>query len=332
MPGKTWTLERFRNEGSYRRSCILITAAHLDLFAWIGKGQKTAADLASHFGGKRDNWEIFLDALCGIGLLQKHGRKYANTRSSSPDLSRRGATFLLPEYDAWKIWGGLADVLLSAKRPTIQKPFFSSHSKANRLLRALDLDGQEIAPRLIQKLPLSRSETLLDIGGGLGAFSIAFCRHYPGLEATIIEHPRIVPLVQRAVIVAGLVKRVRVMGLDLARRPALPRGFDTVFLSNIIHSRGVDENRSLLAEIRRCLEPKGQLIVRDVFMTRDRTAPEWAALFSISLLLHTPRGRCYTLDEILGWLRTAGFHRIRGPFRSSDLAFDPDAVLIARKS
>ena len=38
------------------------------------------------------------------------------------------------------------------------------------------------------------------------------------------------------------------------------------------------------------------------------------------------------VDEILAWLRQAGFARIRGPFRSSPLPFDPDSVLIAMKS
>jgi len=74
------------------------------------------------------------------------------------------------------------------------------------------------------------------------------------------------------------------------------------------------------------------LILRDVFMSRDRTAPEWGALFSVSLLLHTPQGRCYGLDEILVWLREAGFSMIRGPFHSSPLPFDPDSILIAKKS
>jgi precorrin-6B methylase 2 len=330
MPGKKWSVERLRTEGNYWGSCILITAAHLDLFVWIGKREKNAAALATHFGGSPENWEIFLNALCGIGLLRKHRRKYANVRFSSLDLSRGGATFLLPEYDAWKIWGGLASALLTGKRPNTQKPFFSNHGKANRLLQTLHLDGQQIAPRLIEKLPLSRSETLLDIGGGLGAFSVAFCRRYPRLRATVVEHPRIAPLARRAVMDAGLAKRVRVIGADFACE-ALPRGFDTVFVSNVLHSRGIDENRSLLLKIRDCLKPKGRLIVRDVFMTRDRTAPEWAALFSVSLLLHTPRGRCYALDEILAWLHESGFSRIQGPFPSSRLPFDPNSVLIARK-
>lgn len=331
MPGKKWSLDRLRAESSYWRSCILITAFHLDLFAWIGNRQRSLPALAAHFGGTQEGWAIFLNALCAMGLLRRRHEKYANSHFSSHHLSRDGATFLLPEYDGWKVWGRLASVLRTGTRSRIQNPFFSDRKKAYRLLRALQFDGEAIAPHLIVKLPLNRAETLLDLGGGLGAFSIAFCRRYPRLQATLVEHPRVVPLARRAVSNAGLVKRMRVIGLDFTRQ-ALPQGFDTVFVSNVLHSHGVDENRSLLLKIRNCLKPKGQLILRDVFMSRDRTAPEWAAFFSVSLLLHTPQGRSYTLDEIVGWLRQSGFSRIKGPFRSSPLSFDPDSVLIGKSS
>jgi 3-hydroxy-5-methyl-1-naphthoate 3-O-methyltransferase len=329
MPGKKWSLERLRAESGTWRSAILIAAVQLDLFAWIGKREKSRAALAAHFGGNPEGWEIFLNALCAMGLLRKRREKYANSRFSSKHLSSDEAAFLLPEYDAWQAWGGLASVLRSGARPDTQKPFFSDTKKAHRLLRALEVDGRAIAPHLIAKLPVNRAGTLLDLGGGLGAFSIALCRRYPRLRATVVEHPRVASLARRAVRKAGLAKRMRVVGMDFSRQ-ALPRGFDTVFVSNVLHSYGVEENRSLLAKIRNGLKPDGQVIVRDVFMSGDRAAPEWAALFSVCLLLHTPRGRCYTLDEIVGWLRQAGFSRIKGPFRSSPLSFDPDSFLIAK--
>jgi ubiquinone/menaquinone biosynthesis C-methylase UbiE len=331
MPVRKWNLQRLRSESSYGRSCILITAAHLDLFGWIGQRERSVKALAAHLGGSPAGWQIFLNALCAMGLMRKRGEKYANSLFASRYLSRGGATFLLPDYDAWDAWGGLASILTGDTRPMIQKPFFSDQRKAKRLLHSLDLDGREIAPYLIEKLPLARTETLLDVGGGLGAFSVAFCRRYPRLRATLVEHPRILPLARAAVKEAGMANRVRVIGVDFFRH-ALPQGFDTVFVSNILHAHGIDENRSLLRKLYRCLNPRGHLIVRDVFMSRDRTAHEWAALFSVLLLLHTPRGRCYAREEILGWLRQSGFARIKGPFRSSPVPFDPDSVLIAIKS
>ncbi len=329
MRGKQRGLGRFRAESGYWRSAILSAAVQLDLFAWFGKSARSRAAVAAHFGGDPQGWEIFLNALCAMGLLRRRAGKYANSRLASHRLRGDAAAFPLRDYEAWRAWGGLAAALCSGARPHTQRPFFSDAKEARRLLRALDVDARAIAPHLIARLPVKRAGTLLDLGGGLGAFAVAFCRRYPRLSATVVEHPRVAPLARRAVGAAGLGKRVRVVGVDFRRR-ALPRGFDTVFVSNVLHSHGAEENRALLGKVRACLNPEGRLILRDVFMRRDRTAPEWAALFSVSLLLHTPRGRCYTLEEIAGWLRQAGFARIEGPFRSSPLAFDPDSVLIAQ--
>jgi predicted O-methyltransferase YrrM len=329
MRRNDWSLERLRRESSYWRSCTIITAGQLGLCAWIGKRQKDASELAAHFGGTAACWEIFCNALCAMGLLRKRAGKFANTSFSLRYLNASGASFLLPEYDAWKTWGGLASALRSGKRPKTNNPFFSDQNKARRLLEALDVDGQKIARHLVQKLPLNRSKTLLDIGGGLGAFSIAFCRRFPNLQATLVEHPRTVSFARHNVARAGLSKRIRVAGVNFASHD-LPRGFDAVFVSNILHSQSINQNRSLLLKLRDCLKPEGYLILRDVFMSRDRIAPEWATLFSLSLLLHTPEGRCYALEEILNWLRRSGFSRIKGPFPSSRLAFDPNSILIAR--
>jgi ubiquinone/menaquinone biosynthesis C-methylase UbiE len=330
VPNQSWNAERLRDASSYWRSCILITAAHFDLFSWIGHQPTNPQALTAHFGGTPDGWEIFVDALCAIGLLRKRGDRYSNTPFSARYLSGGGGVSLLPDFDAWKTWDGLASALLTGKRPAVQRPFASDRRKADRLLMALHRDAHEIAPYLIEKLPLSRARTLLDVGGGLGAYSMAFCRRYPRLRSVLIEHPNVLPLVRRTVRKAGMENKVRVVGLDFTRAP-LPEGFDAVLLSNVLHSQGVKECKSLLLKLHRCLNSRGQLILRDVFMSRDRTAPKWGTLFSVSLLLHTPQGRCYTLEEIIRWLREAGFSRTTRPFRSSPLFFDPDSVLIAEK-
>ena len=330
MARSRWNLETLGSESSYWRSCMLITAAHLDLFGWIGKQQKSPRALAAHFGGKPAAWEIFLNALCGMGLMRKRAEKFANSAFSSRHLSGAGAALLLPNFDAWNRWGGLASSLTSGNRPRSQRPFVGDRAATERLLCALHIHAQQIAPFLIEKLPLAGCQTLLDVGGGLGTYSAAFCRHYPGLRATLVEHPNVLPLARRALSDCGMAEKVRVIGADFTRN-ALPRGFDSVFVSNVLHAHGIEENRSLLSKLHRCLNPGGYLILRDVFLSRDRTAPEWSTLFSVSLLLHTPRGRCYALDEILGWLRQAGFSCKGGPYRSSPLPFDPNSLLIAQK-
>jgi SAM-dependent methyltransferase len=328
MPAKRWTVERFHAESCYWRSCILLTAARLDLFELIGARGTTAVALSAHFGGKPAGWEIFLNALCGMGLLRRRAERYINTAFTARYLNHHAAVRLWPDYNAFRAWARLASALRSAKRPKVQMPFLSNPKQAMQLLYSLDLDAREIAPYLLQEVGVQRSGRLLDVGGGLGAFSVAFCRRYPELEATVVEHPKIVPLARRAVRQAGMGGRIHVLGVDIVRQP-LPRGFDIALLSNVLHAHGSNENRSLLRKLHDSLRPHGRLILRDVFMRADGTAPEWGALFSVLLFLHSPRGRCYSIDQILAWLRMAGFSPMKGPFRSSPLSFDPDSVLVA---
>lgn len=330
MSNKQWTLGGLRAESSYWRACILLTAAHLGLFAWIADGEKKAPAFTAHFGGRTPGWEIFLDALCAMGLLRKRARGYGNSSFAARNLAGPAAASLLPGYDELRRWSGLASALMSGKRPRLEIPFLSNGTETRKLLRSLDLDAQQIAPHLVSKAPLKRSKNLLDVGGGLGAYSVAFCRRYPKLEATLIEHPKVAPLARTAIRELGMSRRIRVIKADVFRQP-LPGGFDAVLLSNMLHAHGVRENRLLISKLHRCLTAHGRLILRDVFMRGDRTAPEWGALFSVSLFLHAPRGRCYAIGEVLEWLRRAGFAQINGPFRSSPLSFDPNSVLIARR-
>jgi SAM-dependent methyltransferase len=322
-------VERLHSESCYWRSCILLTAARLDLFALIGAQGKTAAAVAAHYGGDPADWELFLNALCGMGLLRERRRTYGNTAFAARHLGHRAAVRLWPSYEALGRWSGLADALTSGKRPRVQIPFASNRSEAEQLLTSLDFDARKIAPYLIAKLPLKRSRLLLDVGGGLGAYSVAFCQRHPNLQATILEHPKIAPLARRAIREADMAQRIRVVGVDILRQP-LPQGFDTALVSNILHAHGADENRSLLRKLHQALRAQGRLILRDVFMRANGSAPEWGTLFSVLLFLHSPRGRCYSLEEILGWLHAAGFSRVTRPFRSSPLPFDPDSIIIAR--
>jgi len=328
---KRWTPQRIRSKGSYLQARILSTAVHLELFDWLGKEAKGSTAAASHFGGTQEVWEVFLDALSAMGLLQKRSVRYNNTPFTLNYLCSGKGSFLLPDHDAWELWETLPDLLTTRQRPQIAQPFFTDRKRAERLLQSLDHDARKIAPYLIARLPLSRSLTLLDIGGGLGTFALACCRRFQHLRATVVEHPRMIPLVRRAVKNASMATRVQVIGLDILNDP-LPHGFDLVLISNVLHGQGAKENRTLLRKAYRCLNKGGRIILRDVLMSRAGTDPEWGALFSVSLLLHTPNGRCHALDEVRDWLRQAGFSGIQGPLRSSPLSFDPDSILIGAKS
>jgi precorrin-6B methylase 2 len=331
MP-ESWTPQKLRNLSCYWHARIVATAFHLQLFAWVGRSAKTAGAASRHFGGTTPEWKIFLEALTAMKLLRRRGDRYDNARFAARYLSNRQASFLLADYDAWNLWATLPDILTTGRRPKVPRPFFTDRVKAERLLRALDDDGRKIAPHLVSRLPLSRARSVLDVGGGLGTLALACCRRFPKLRATILEHPNVAPLTRLAVEKSRMEHRVEVVAIDVFKDRWPAGGFDAVLASNILHGQGARENRALIASAYNCLNAGGRLIVRDVLIGADATTSAWGALFSVALLVQTPNGRCYSLDEVRGWLYRAGFSNLRGPFGSSPLFFDPDSLLIAQKN
>ena len=229
---KQWTPQRLRSAGNYCQARILGTAVHLDIFDWLGKRARSPRAATSRFGGTSQGWMIFFDALSAMGLLEKQAARYQNASCTLRYLCSGKGSFLLSNHDAWNLWGKLPDFLSSGKRPKTARPFFTDRKRTERLLQSLDDDAQKIAPYLMERLPLRRSKTLLDVGGGLGSFTIACCRQFPELRATIVEHPRVVSLTRHAVRKAKIANRVQVIALNIVKDP-LPRGFDLVLISNV---------------------------------------------------------------------------------------------------
>jgi hypothetical protein len=204
---KRWSPQRLRAAGDYSQARILSTAVHLELFDWFGNRIKSAGAASNRFGGTPEIWKIFLDALCAMGLLQKRAMSYKNSSFTLRYLCSGDGLFLRSYHDAWNIWATLPNILTNGKRPKIAEPFFTDSKRSERLLQSLDHDARKIAPHLIARLPMSRSETLLDVGGGLGSFSIACCRRFSHLRATIVEHPEVATFTSRAINKAKIAKR-----------------------------------------------------------------------------------------------------------------------------
>jgi SAM-dependent methyltransferase len=132
----------------------------------------------------------------------------------------------------------------------------------------------------------------------------------------------VVPLAEEHIRDAGLQGRVRVRPGDM-RTADFGEGYDLVLLSAVCHLWSEDDNRAL----KRCaqaLVPGGHLVIREFILDEDRTAPPFAAIFAINMLVGTEHGNSYTEGEYRTWMAEAGLGAIVRP----DLQGD---VLIAEK-
>jgi cyclopropane fatty-acyl-phospholipid synthase-like methyltransferase len=150
----------------------------------------------------------------------------------------------------------------------------------------------------------------LDVGGGSGAYAIAFAQAQPGLEVVVFDLPNVVPLTQGYVAAAGLSDRITTQSGDYNVNE-LGAGFDLAFLSAIIHANSPEQNRALLVRCARALNPGGQVVIQDFIMDEDRTTPAFGALFALNMLVGTSGGDTYTEAEVNGWLEACGFTDFR---------------------
>jgi len=151
---------------------------------------------------------------------------------------------------------------------------------------------------------------MLDIGGGSGAYSIAFAQSNPELKADILDMAAAVPIAQRHIDQAGVADRVSVRVGDL-RSDQFGQGYDLVFVSAICHMLGPGENADLLIRCYAALSSGGRIVIQDFILSPYKTTPKWGALFALNMLVGTRVGSSYSDLEYAEWLNSAGFRDIR---------------------
>jgi SAM-dependent methyltransferase len=172
-------------------------------------------------------------------------------------------------------------------------------------IAAMHRGAMQRAPVLVQAVGTEGVRRLLDVGGGSGAYSIAFAQASATLRAEILDLPPVLPIADGHVREAGLADRVSTRAGDL-RTDDLGSGYDLVLLSSICHMLGPEENRDLLARVARALAPRGRVVISDFVLDEAGAGPRQAVLFSLNMLVGTPSGRSYRASEYAAWLGSAG--------------------------
>ncbi|NIR46393.1 MAG: methyltransferase domain-containing protein [Gemmatimonadetes bacterium] len=315
MKPDKWTPERLEESANYWADRLVLEAAALDLPAQLAQGPLTADELAERLGLDARAALLFLDALAALGLLNKETGRYSNTEEA--------ARFLVPESldylghrlraarDSWELWARLPEALRTGQRQREKTPFRDDPVAARSLLLSIHRNARSRAADILLNgsVELDDRRRMLDLGGGAGTYSVAFCRAYQELHSTLVDRPIAAAVARDVVASAGLEDRITILEYDVDEGE-LPASYDFIWISNVIHSRSFNANRALFERLLSRLEPGGTIAIHDLIMENDRTTPPAAAVFSLHMLLNNGVGRCYTFQEVNGWLDGAGFRDI----------------------
>lgn len=290
----------------FQESRIILTAIELDIFSAAGDGA-TAADVAKRCGTELRATNLLLDALVAIGLLAKSDGKWRTTPVSRRFFAAGGEhdsrAALMHQVGLWARWNNLTEVVRLGL--PLRPRDASDDTWTRAFIAAMHRNAAERAPHVVRAVGAESVTRMLDVGGGSGAYSIAFAQANPKLEAEMLDLAPVLAIANEHVVAAGLSDRIRLRAGDLREDP-LGSGFDFIFVSAICHMLGDDENEDLIRRCHAALAPGGRLVIADFILDESRSTPRQAALFSINMLVGTEKGRSYTEQEYRSWISAAG--------------------------
>ncbi len=297
---------------AFQESRVILTAIELDVFSAVAAGNGTAADIARRVGADARATGMLLNALAALRLVDKRGDTYANTPAASRYLAAGGAddsrAALMHTAHLWTPWSRLTDSVRAGTAVGTEEDG-RAPDRTEAFIAAMHKNAAERADAVVRGAALEGARTMLDIGGGSGAYSIAFAKALPQLRLDLLDLPSVTRIAERHIVAAQLQDRIRVRPGDLRTDP-LGRNYDAILISAICHMLSPEENQDLLGRCFAAAAPGGRVIIQDFILDASKTSPKAGALFALNMLVGTRAGSSYSEPEYAEWLRAAGFAQI----------------------
>ncbi|WP_075220951.1 methyltransferase [Acuticoccus yangtzensis] len=293
----------------YMGSKALFAALESDVFTLLSSGPMTAEDIAGKTALEPDRAEMLLTALAGLGLVSADDGRFANSPAADAFLVK-GAKYDFSDYLRLQVGQQMYPLMnqieaalenrLSDEETGSYADWFSDPAQAKLYSESQHAGSLGPARQLARKTDLSDAKTMLDVGGGTGAFAITLCQKNPQLTATIVDFPNVASLGKQYVKQANLASRIRYVEGD-GREDIWPKNNDIVLMSYLFSGVPGEAHEGLIARAFDHLAPGGRLLIHDFIVDADRTGPKLAALWQLQHTAFTPEAR--SLDT--GWLETA---------------------------
>ena len=306
---------------------IIQTAIELQVFDTLAPKPSLAGDVAKELQLDQSATELLLNALVALELLEKDAAQFRLAAAAARYLLKSSPEYLggMIHFESmlWQSWEQLPNAVRSGKPPRAAHMYQNDPREMAIFIEAMDslVKARGDVEATAQAFAWKKKRNLLDVGAGPATYPIGLCRRFSELTATVFDLPGTLELTRRYIADNRMATRIQCIAGDY-RTDTIPGSYDVIFLSNIIHGEGTDENRKLMAKLFTILEPGGHLIIKDHILDDNRTTPPVGAIFSLLMLLTTQSGRCYSFGEIKNWLGAAGMTRIHkfdfpAPFTSS---------------
>lgn len=321
------TRRRARRDGAelfdlvqgFVQSQALLALVELEVPHRLRGGARSPDDLGRALNISPDRMEVLLQAGAAMGLLaRKRGGRYGLARKGAALLGVPGLEAMIRHHRAF--YRDLEDpvgLLRGPERTELAEfwPYvFGARGDMPPEIAATysDLMAQSqllVAQDTLRTVSLRGVGTLLDVGGGSGAFLEAAGLKWPGLQLRLFDLPQVVPQARARFEAAGLAERSEVFPGSFRDDP-LPRGADAISLVRVLYDHSDETVRDLLRQVYTSLPPGGRLIISEPMSggaRPDHAGDVYFAFYTMAM----QTGRARSAESIGALCEGVGFERIR---------------------
>ncbi|HKQ08647.1 MAG TPA: methyltransferase [Blastocatellia bacterium] len=301
-----------------RAAMALAAGVELGVFDQIEAGKGTVKEIARATKSSARGIRHLLDALTGMGYLEKKGERYGNAPVAAQFLVKGKPAYMggiVGETRmTWPGWAKLPEVVQTGKPIEAVDTEAGGKEFFPKLVEAIFPMSYGAAQGAVQAFPekaRKRIKTILDVAAGSAAWSLPFAQAIPDARVTVVDYPEVTPVARRFTERFDVADRYDYIEGNLREVNYGRNRYDLAILGHIIHSEGEKWGKKLVKQMYRILTDNGMLLIAEMIPNDTRSGPMLPLLFGLNMLVHTEAGDVFTMREYRQWLKDAGFRKVQ---------------------
>ncbi len=135
----------------------------------------------------------------------------------------------------------------------------------------------------IEKLKQFKPNTILDIGGNTGKFSIRFAKNSENIKLTILDLPEQIEVAKQNIKDNGFEDRISFYPLNILDHDnKIPKGFDIIWMSQFIDCFSEEDAIKILSRVKESMDENSRLCILEPLWDRQRFEASSFAIINTS--------------------------------------------------
>jgi len=295
----------------FGRSAALMSAVELGIFTAIDDGANTTGTVAAAVDIHPVNAERLLIMLTAMELVH---RLDDGTYANADDVDRflvegkksYAGPWILFNKPQWDDWGRLTDHLRAMDLKILGPIGDFTVDDARAYHEATYSIGMGAGRRFVKQVDLTGRQTILDLGGGSGAYCINAAQAYPEIKAIVFDLPPVAEVANEFIAENGVAERVSAVGGDFIVDD-FPSGADVVIMASNLPMYGPEMIGRVVQKAFDALEPGGEMHLIGETLDNDRRGPIGPAYWGLGQAISETQGIAHSEADCIGYFATAGF-------------------------